>query len=123
MIALIITAALALVDPPSSSPRLVIECPAIADLGDVARNRLALDLARPLREAGSDEALALVAALFVDHNFDRAETVNYLVAAYCPIVASDRTLNSYEQTLKVQDFANKADAAVVSALQPTQARP
>lgn len=123
MIALIVTAALALTDPPARSPRLAIECPAVADLGSAARNRLALDLARPLREAETDEALAPVAALFVDHGFDRAEAVNYLIAAYCPTVASDRTLNTYERTLKVQDFANRADAAVVSALQPAGTQP
>lgn len=123
MIALILTAALALTAPATPSPRPSITCPALADLGGPARNRLALDLARPLRETESAETLAPIAILFADHGFDRAETVNYLVATYCPLVASDRSLNTYEQTLRVQDFADRADAAIVAALPSLQARP
>ena len=123
MIALILTTAISLTALAPQPSRSSIECPAVADLGSPARNRLALDLARPLRETESPETLAPIAALFVDHGFDQAETVNYLVAAYCPIVVSDRSLNTYEQTLRVQDFADKADAAFYAALQSLQARP
>ena len=123
MIALILTAAVSLTDPATYPSRSSIECPDVADLGSPIRYRLALDLARPLRETESAETLGAIAALFVDHGFDRAESVNYLVAAYCPIFASDRSLNAYEQTLRVQDFAEKADAAIVAALQSLQVRP
>lgn len=100
--------------PGLARPTDALECPVALDLGDPARARLARDLSRALTERETDEALQARAQLFADHGFNTAETTNSLVTAYCPIVARDRSLNAYEKTLRVRDFAARVDAAILS---------
>jgi len=100
--------------PSFATPTDALECPVALDLGGAARAGLARDLSRTLTERETDEALQKRVQLFADHGFDAAETTNYLVAGYCPIVARDRSLNAYEKALRVRDFAARVDAAILS---------
>lgn len=100
--------------PNPATPTDILECPVALDLGDAARARLAHDLSRTLTEGETDPVLQARVRLFADHGFNAAETTNYLVAGYCPIVARDRSLNAYEKALRVRDFAARVDAAILS---------
>ncbi|WP_312144713.1 hypothetical protein [Brevundimonas sp.] len=84
------------------------ECPEAADLGDESREALARDLAGPLSERITDDELSETARLFFEHEFTLDQTVNQLVSAYCPAIARDVSLNTFEKTGKVQAFAARA---------------
>lgn len=96
------------------SPTDALECPVALDIGDAARARLARDLSRALTERETDKALQTRVQRLADHGFNAAETTNYLVTAYCPTVARDRSLNAYEKALRVRDFATRVDTAILS---------
>ncbi len=84
------------------------ECPDPAMLDDREKDALAGALVgRP--EAMADENdLRAVARLFLEHGFTTDQTVNQLVSAYCPVIARNASLNTYEKTAKVQAFADVA---------------
>jgi hypothetical protein len=90
------------------------ECPRPASLGDRGRDALARDLIGDLPRRPDRNRLVAVARLFFDHGFTTDQAVNQLVGAYCPIVARDPALNTFEKTGEVQAFADRAYDAVSS---------
>jgi hypothetical protein len=104
-IALLLTAVIAVMA--SETGAAALECPALQSLGGETAGTP--DLSQQL---ASKDVLAQVPGLLgtLHAKFpsaSNAQLVNYLIAAYCPVVKADAALSDQEKMGKVKEFADK----------------
>jgi len=97
----------------AAGPALAIECPTPQPLArpGVLRETPA-QIATVGKQLASGDTYNRIAAITADlrtryPNVERAELVNYLVTAYCPVVAARANLNDSQKRATVETFASE----------------
>jgi len=84
------------------------ECPAVDDL-PATKLQADIDTLLPAGDLlDQPEKLYEAAALLREHGMSDGNTVNHLIARYCPSVANNSSLTDQEKTDRVRYFANEA---------------
>ncbi|MBW9116435.1 hypothetical protein JNB88_22620 [Rhizobium cauense] len=94
------------------SSAAALECPEIIDLKTPPLGALIDSLLPKGTILAQPEQLATVITLMREHGLSSNDTVNHLIAMYCPAVAAETDLSVQEKITRVRDFAAEASRMV-----------
>lgn len=91
------------------------ECPRISDLATPPLAAEMDNLAPKGLALEQPDELAAAIEFLTDHGLSSDDTINHLIAFYCPAVAAEAGLSDEEKTERVRQFAQQVSSVVLAA--------